>query len=278
MGNSSWIRIGIINTDVRDKFVNNGLKTVVETYKGSWGINQHFTVCGVKVDFEEYKEKFTAEPVKIYLQRDVGSDVAKENNFLNFYAENISGDHTYSYIDTVEGKNFIEYIIKDKFQIQPPHFLHEDRDYGLNFNKEISEILNTVNFRKKSFVSQYGWAINIGQSRPYWAMNNRKIEKEVSKIISNKNIKNKNQYVYTIKLRDKYTKEVWYYIGLSKNPYNRLENHLTKNYKCTTNEILLCDVVDIEACENRKHAKKREREKFFEIVQEKETENVLGGR
>jgi predicted GIY-YIG superfamily endonuclease len=279
MGNSSWIRVGVINTDVRDKFVNNGLRTVIETDRGgSWGITQHFTVCGVKIDFEEYKEKFTSKAVKTYLETEVGKSVAKENNFFDFYIENINGDHTYNYINTVEGKNFIKFIIKNQFKIEPPKFLFEDKQRGLSFDEEIRECLNNVDYKYRSFPFQYGWAINVGESRPYWSMDCREIDKKVFKIISNKNIENKNQYVYTIKLRDKHTKEVWYYVGLSKNPANRLKNHLTKNYNCTTNEILLTDVVDIEACENRKHAQKREREKFFEIVQEKETENVLGGR
>lgn len=77
-----------------------------------------------------------------------------------------------------------------------------------------------------------------------------------------------DSYVYVIVIES--DNEPYYYVGKSNNPVHRLKTHM-KNKK-------VIDVERVEGCESSSAALDRERSLFAEIILEKNTANVLGGR
>lgn len=261
------MRIGVINTNVRDEFDNKGKEIIYRKSKGPHAFIVQTKTSVTHIDFCKDGEDFAKVNLENYMENQCWFSLSEENGFSSLY-KNFTNEKSYDNISSLVYTNFVSYYAEKNMKIKDACFYEEKL---LNYRNK--------NTKKRKFsIGEYGWAINFGKSDPYWKLQAEEVEEKVYNIFNNKNILNKNQYVYTIKLRDKYTKEPWYYVGVSKNPSNRIKDHATKNYKCTTNKILLSDVIEIEACKNREHAEKREREKFFEIVQEKQTDKVLGGR
>jgi predicted GIY-YIG superfamily endonuclease len=283
MSQREWMRIGLFDSSKCDFMKPVGTKAKIKYNKGGRSVSSKFQVCSEAVD--RMHSRFLAHDMYIAFRpyvkiEQMDRSVAKEWGFewfYNYVSKKLRIHNEYTYNKDVmrskEGRRFISYIMDKEFGRIYETFAEYDAKNGNSKNpfnnSEMKEFEQSK--RRVRLLDGLKWATDVG-STP----SPKDVEEKVKKYMQQNNLYNHQQYVYTIKLKNSLN-EVWYYVGMTNSPVNRIPSHNVKEYR-ESGKIEFIDVVDIEICHNREHARSRERERYMEVIENFDTENVLGGQ
>jgi hypothetical protein len=249
--------------------------------------------------------------------------IARKNGFLDLYKYmNLSYGEQYDaqFIhNTKEGRNLLTFLKDELFNDAPALLTEKPTAYDLLSRECFSDTIERAGenvfqikptimdgfylflLQLKDFESYIDWSFMQSENNDLWNLsdlssfiNKHSMKFEVggsSDIDIEEYIKSyipESKYcVYTLELKSDETNNLWWYVGMSKSPLNRIKTHI--NHLRSSGDSInsfrkpepmsfhkIHSIVPVSG--GKEQAKRKERERAFEIARQMNTNNVLGGR